>query len=43
MRAGPILTVVAERSFDRVYLFSTPKAVEISEKLRSLLPSGTPV
>lgn len=32
MRAGPILTVVAERSFDRVYLFSTPKAAEISEQ-----------
>jgi transcriptional regulator with GAF, ATPase, and Fis domain len=32
MRAGPILTVAAERSFDRVYLFSTPKAAEISEK-----------
>jgi xanthine/CO dehydrogenase XdhC/CoxF family maturation factor len=32
MRAGPILTVLAERSFDRVCLFSTPKAAEISEK-----------
>ena len=32
MRAGPILTVVAERTFDRVYLFSTPKAAEISLK-----------
>lgn len=32
MRAGPILTVVAERSFDRVYLFSTPRAAEISEQ-----------
>lgn len=32
MRAGPILTVLAERSFDRVYLFTTPKAAEISEK-----------
>lgn len=31
MRAGPILTVAAERRFDRVYLFSTPKTVEISE------------
>lgn len=31
MRAGPILTVVSERSFDRVYLFTTPKAAEISE------------
>jgi len=30
MRAGPILTVLAERFFDRVYLFSTPKAAEIS-------------
>ncbi len=32
MRAGPVLTVVAERSFDRVYLFSTPKTAQISEK-----------
>ena len=32
MRAGPILTVMSERSFDRVYLFTTPKAVQISEK-----------
>lgn len=32
MRAGPILTVVAERAFDCVYLFTTPKAAEISEK-----------
>lgn len=32
MRAGPILTVVAERAFDRVYLFTTPKAAEISDK-----------
>lgn len=32
MRAGPILTVLAERAFDRVYLFATPKAAEISEK-----------
>lgn len=30
MRAGPVLTVVAERSFDRVYLFATPKAADIS-------------
>jgi hypothetical protein len=30
MRAGPVLTVVAERAFDRVYLFTTPKAAEIS-------------
>ncbi len=30
MRAGPVLTVVAERPFDRVYLFATPKAAEIS-------------
>lgn len=32
MRGGPVLTVLAERSFDRVYLFTTPKAVELSEK-----------
>jgi hypothetical protein len=29
MRAGPILTVAAERAFDCVYLFTTPKAAEI--------------
>lgn len=32
MRAGPILTVVAERKFDLVYLFTTPKAAELSEQ-----------
>lgn len=37
MRAGPILTVVAERSFDRVYLFSTPKATELSEKTQAAI------
>jgi transcriptional regulator with AAA-type ATPase domain len=30
MRSGPILTVVAECRFDLVYLFSTPRAAEIS-------------
>lgn len=31
MRAGPILTVAAERFFDAIYLFTTPKAAEISQ------------
>jgi transcriptional regulator with GAF, ATPase, and Fis domain len=42
MRAGPILTVVAERSFDRVYLFSTPKAAEISEKTAAAITERHP-
>jgi hypothetical protein len=42
MRAGPILTVVAERSFDRVYLFTTPKAAEISEKTASAITERHP-
>lgn len=37
MRAGPILTVVAERPFDRVYLFTTPKASEISDKTKAAI------
>jgi transcriptional regulator with AAA-type ATPase domain len=32
MQTGPILTVVADRSFDCVCLFSTPKTAEISER-----------
>jgi len=42
MRAGPILTVTAERSFDRVYLFSTPKAAEISEKTAAAIAGRHP-
>jgi DNA-binding NtrC family response regulator len=42
MRAGPILTVVAERSFDRVYLFSTPKAAELSEKTATAITERHP-
>lgn len=42
MRAGPILTVLAERTFDRVYLFSTPKASEISEKTASAITERHP-
>ncbi len=42
MRAGPILTVVAERAFDRVYLFSTPKAAEISEKTAAAITQRHP-
>jgi DNA-binding NtrC family response regulator len=42
MRAGPILTVLAERPFDRIYLFSTPKAAEISEKTASAITGRHP-
>ena len=42
MRAGPILTVVAERSFGRVYLFTTPKAAEISEKTATAISERHP-
>jgi DNA-binding NtrC family response regulator len=42
MRAGPILTVVAERQFDRVYLFSTPKAAEISEQTAAAITERHP-
>lgn len=42
MRAGPILTVVAERSFDRVYLFATPKAAEISEQTAAAISQRHP-
>jgi len=31
MRAGPVLTVVAEGRFDRVYLFTTPNMSEITK------------
>jgi sigma54-dependent transcription regulator len=42
MRAGPILTVVAERTFDRVYLFTTPKAAEISKKTAEAITERHP-
>lgn len=42
MRAGPVLTVVAERSFDRVYLFSTPKTADISEKTADAIKERHP-
>jgi DNA-binding NtrC family response regulator len=42
MRAGPILAVVAERWFDRVYLFSTPKTAEISEKTANAITERHP-
>ncbi|QTN31170.1 sigma 54-interacting transcriptional regulator [Akkermansiaceae bacterium] len=42
MRAGPILTVLAERSFDRVYLFSTPKTSEIGEKTATAITERHP-
>ena len=42
MRVGPVLTVVAERPFERVYLFSTPKAAEISEKTEEAISERHP-
>ncbi len=42
MRAGPILTVVAERTFDCVYLFTTPKASEISERTAAAISDRHP-
>jgi DNA-binding NtrC family response regulator len=42
MRTGPILTVLSERSFDRVYLFTTPKAAEISEKTAAAITERHP-
>jgi transcriptional regulator with GAF, ATPase, and Fis domain len=41
-RAGPILTVLAERPFDRVYLFSTPKTVEISARTAKAITDRNP-
>jgi transcriptional regulator with GAF, ATPase, and Fis domain len=34
MEAGPVLSVLSEREFDHVYLFSTPKTSEISEQTK---------
>ena len=31
METGPVLSVLSEREFDNVYLFSTPKTSEITE------------
>jgi len=42
MRAGPILTVMAERRFDRVYLFTTPKATEISGQTAAAITQRHP-
>lgn len=42
MRSGPILTVVAERSFERAYLFSTPKAAEISAQTARVIGERHP-
>lgn len=35
--AGPVLTVTAEKQFDRVYLFSTPSTAEISTETKAEL------
>ena len=32
MDAGPVLSVLAERAFDLVFLFSTPRTIEITEQ-----------
>lgn len=37
LRAGPILTVVGDREFDKVYLFSTPKLNEISARTKAAI------
>ncbi len=34
MDAGPVLSVLAERKFDLVFLFSTPRTVEITEQTK---------
>jgi DNA-binding NtrC family response regulator len=35
MDAGPVLSVLAERKFDLVFLFSTPRTVEITEQTKT--------
>jgi sigma54-dependent transcription regulator len=42
MGARPVLTVVAERVFDRVYLFTTPKVAEISERTAEAISERHP-
>lgn len=37
METGPVLAVVAERSFDHVYLFSTPRLAERTEETRKAI------
>jgi transcriptional regulator with PAS, ATPase and Fis domain len=37
METGPVLTVVAERQFDHVYLFSTPRLAERTEETRKAI------
>jgi DNA-binding NtrC family response regulator len=41
-QAGPVLTVVAERRFDRVYLFATPRTAEISEQTAAEISKRSP-
>jgi hypothetical protein len=41
-RSGPVLSILAEREFDRVYLFSTPRMREISEATRTEIESRYP-
>lgn len=42
MLAGPVLTVVAERSFDNVYLFATPRTAEIGVKTAEAIAERHP-
>jgi transcriptional regulator with AAA-type ATPase domain len=41
-KPGPVLTVVSERRFDRVFLFSTPALAEITERTKAELLKQNP-
>ena len=41
-RTGPVLTILAERKFEAVYLFTTPRMAEISEQTRAEIKSRYP-
>jgi DNA-binding NtrC family response regulator len=41
-RNGPVLSVLAERGFDRVYLLSTPRMAEVSEATRKEIAARYP-
>lgn len=42
MRAGPVLTVVAERAFEQVYLFATPKTADLSANTAAAIKERHP-
>lgn len=42
MEAGPVLTVVAEGNFDKVYIFSTPKTQELSQQTAQAITDKHP-